>query len=209
MRALLDTGSSHNFVNPLVVGEMGLTPTQTNKPEGVTLASADHSKGISQFVQSDLLVNGRPYKDVKLKLLDNLCVDIILGNEFQKDHESIIFKFGGQLPPLEVCGLTTLNVDPPAPFANLTSDIKPIASKSRRYSDPDRRFIKEELQNMIKDGIVEPSSSPWRAQCVVTKEENHKKRLVIDYSQTINRFTELDAYPVPRMDDFINNNCKV
>ncbi|XP_068240061.1 uncharacterized protein [Palaemon carinicauda] len=29
--------------------------------------------------------------------------------------------------------------------------------------------------------------------------------MVIDYSQTINRFTELDAYPLPRIDETVNN----
>ena len=39
---------------------------------------------------------------------------------------------------------------------------------------------------------------------VVTKGENHKKQMVIDYSQTINRFTLLDAFPLPRINDQIN-----
>ena len=40
---------------------------------------------------------------------------------------------------------------------------------------------------------------------VVTKDENHKKRLVIDYSQTINKFTLLDAFPLPRINDLIKD----
>ena len=39
---------------------------------------------------------------------------------------------------------------------------------------------------------------------MVTKDENHKKRLVIDYSQRVNKFTLLDAYTLPNMDNFIN-----
>ena len=39
----------------------------------------------------------------------------------------------------------------------------------------------------------------------MTRNENHKKRLVIYYSQTINRFTMLDAYPPPRIDDAVNS----
>ena len=52
-------------------------------------------------------------------------------------------------------------------------------------------------QRLLKEGIIEPSNSPWQDQVVVTRNENHKKRLVIDYSQTINDFTMLDAYPLP------------
>ena len=32
--------------------------------------------------------------------------------------------------------------------------------------------------------------------------------MVIDYSQTINRFTRLDAYPLPRIDEQINEIAK-
>ena len=32
----------------------------------------------------------------------------------------------------------------------------------------------------------------------------HRKRLCVDYSQTINLYTELDAYPLPHIDDMIN-----
>ena len=35
--------------------------------------------------------------------------------------------------------------------------------------------------------------------------ENHKKRLVNDYSQTINRYTMLEAYPLPHIDDTVNS----
>ena len=56
----------------------------------------------------------------------------------------------------------------------------------------------------MKEGIIEPSTSPWRAQVVVTKDDNHKKRLVVGYSETINRFTILDAYPLPHIDETVN-----
>ena len=36
----------------------------------------------------------------------------------------------------------------------------------------------------------------------------HKKRLCIDYSRTVNLYTELDAYPLPRIDDMVNELAK-
>ncbi|VDI18016.1 Hypothetical predicted protein [Mytilus galloprovincialis] len=87
------------------------------------------------------------------------------------------------------------SVDPPELFATLTSECRPIATKSRKYSTVDREFIEKETTRLLTEGIIEPSMSPWRAQVLVTSNERHKKRLVIDYSQTLNRFTELDAYP--------------
>ena len=60
------------------------------------------------------------------------------------------------------------------------------------------------MERLLREGIIEPSRSLWRAQVVLTKDENHKKRLAIDYSQTINRFTLLDAFPLPRITDMFN-----
>jgi len=86
----------------------------------------------------------------------------------------------------------------------LTTDCHPVVSKSRRHSFDDSRFIEEETWRLLQEGIIEQSNSPWRAQVVVTKDENHKKRLAIDHSETINRFILLDGYPLPRNDDTVN-----
>ena len=55
----------------------------------------------------------------------------------------------------------------------------------------------------MANNIIEPSQSPWRAQVLVATSAQGKQRLVIDYSQTINRYTLLDAYPLP------NINCQI
>lgn len=39
---------------------------------------------------------------------------------------------------------------------------------------------------------------------MLTEDKNHKKRLAIDYSQTINSFTLIDAFPLPRITDMFN-----
>ena len=93
-----------------------------------------------------------------------------------------------------------INIPPPPLFTHLSSDIKPVATKSRRQSPTDLAFMREEVIRLHRAGIIRPSISPWRAQAFVTKEDdNHKKRMVIDYSDTINLYTELDAYPMPNV----------
>ena len=149
----------------------------------------------------NLGLNGKTYPGFRLSILAGLCSDLILGLDFQQQHQSVSFLHGGPKPPLEVCGLTTLKVEPPDLFANLTADVHPIATKSRKFSYEDRKFIDSEVQRLLGEGIIEPSKSSWRAQVVVTRNENHKKRMVIDYSQTINL---LDAFPLPRIDDTVN-----
>nr|VZI48276.1 unnamed protein product [Spirometra erinaceieuropaei] len=67
----------------------------------------------------------------------------------------------------------------------------------------DEKFIREEIRRLLSEGVIEHSLSPWRAQVLVVANENHKKRMVVDYSQTINRYTLLDAYPSPRIDEMV------
>ena len=99
--------------------------------------------------------------------------------------------------------MATLNVTPPSLFGYLTKDVHPIATKSRKYSQEDQEFIIAETNRLLKEGIIEHSDSPWRAQVVVS-ENGKKKRMVIDYSQMINEFTQLDAYSLSRIDETVN-----
>ena len=81
----------------------------------------------------------------------------------------------------------------------------PIALKEHRYSTHDKKFISAEIRRLLSEDLIEQSNSPWQAQPFVITPENHQKRLVINYSQTINKFTQLDAYPLPLMQDVVNN----
>ena len=91
-------------------------------------------------------------------------------------------------------------------FSNLSRGYRPIATKSRKYNQEDRKFIQNHVDQLLKEGIIQSSSFPWRAQVVIVTDEcnRHKKRMCVDYSQTINIYSELDAYLLPRNDDMVN-----
>lgn len=202
VEALFDSGSSESYIHPSLVevAAISVNPSVSQVSMATSLLSTKTEGSCSVTIN----YQGQTYKDFRLLVMPGLCSDLILGLDFQSQHDSVTFKYGGTKPPLSVCSLTTLNIEPPSPFSNLTADCHPIATKSRRYSKEDLNFIGNEVERLLKEGIIEPSRSPWRAQVVVTKDENHKKRLAIDYSQTINRFTQLDAFPLPRISDTIN-----
>jgi len=142
-----------------------------------------------------------------------LCADLILGKDFLKRHKSATFLMGGPLKAIEVnqcntCGVAAADIQPPRLFQFLDPKIRPIATPSRRFNLVDMQFIRKEVEKLLAQGVIEPSRSPWCAQVLVTKDERHKGRMVIDYSQTINRFTALDAYPLPRIDQQVNGLAK-
>ncbi len=84
--------------------------------------------------------------------------------------------------------------------------MKPIATKSRFFNKDDHAFIQDQISSLLTTGSVKRSNSPWHAQVMIAREEfqRHKKGMCIDYSQTVNLFTELDAYQLPHIDDMIN-----
>ena len=134
-----------------------------------------------------------------MSILPELWPDLILGLDFQSQHGSVTFSYGGSKPPLPICSLSTLKIDTTSVFVNLIVDCHPVATKSRRYRQEDLGFIiNDEVDSLLQEGI-EPSQSPWLAQVVVIKDENDKKLLVIDYLQTTNRFTQLDAFSLPKI----------
>lgn len=200
--ALFDSGSSESFIHPNLIKKASLFIQPSSST--VFMATSELVTNATGYCRVNLEYQGRTYENLRLTVLPGLCADLILGLDFQSKHKTVVFNYGGPEPPLSVCGFSTLNIDPPEPFANLTADCYPVATKSRRYSQEDISFINREVERLLKEGIIEPSKSPWRAQVVVTKDENHRKRLAIDYSQTINKFTLLDAFPLPRIDELIN-----
>lgn len=168
------------------------------------MAAGTHIAEIAVYCIVDLNLLGREYTNSHLNVISDLCTDIILGTDFQEQHESVI-KYGGSKPTLTFCTLTIINVNIPTLFANLSTHCKPTATKPQKFSRPDQHFIDSGTQHLLKEGIIEPSLSPWRAQPLVVKEDrNHRKRTVIDYSQTVNKYTLLDACPMPNIESTVN-----
>ena len=97
-----------------------------------------------------------------------------------------------------------MNIKPILLFRSIDKTCKPVAIKSRKYSKEHEDFIKMEIKKLLKEDIIEESNSSWRAQVLITKNSTHKKRMVIDYSTTCNKFTELDAYPLPDINEQVN-----
>ena len=201
-KALVNPGSTDSFIHPRLVKACSLFVRPSAGT--ISLAADPLTAKILEHCAADIKVDSRTYPDVKLHVFPNLCADLILGQDWQSKHESVTIDYGGDQPPVKICNLTTLDVSPPSLFQHLSQDCKPIATKSRRYNHEDQEFVENETKRLLDEGIVEPSDSPWRAQVVVTKNERQKKRLVIDYSQTINKFTNLDAYPLPSIDETVN-----
>ena len=113
------------------------TPTSLSKSSGTVDIEGIQVTALFDSSNSESLICPK-YQGFKLSVLRELCADLILGIDFQSQHSSVVFHYGGSEPPLSVDGLSTLKVDPPELFVNPTADCHKIASKSRRYSEEDQ-----------------------------------------------------------------------
>ena len=66
-----------------------------------------------------------------------------------------------------------------------------------------RDLVKAELQEMEKDGIIEPSSSKWSSPLVLVKKKDGSMRFCVDY-QCLNSVARYNAYPMPHVNELID-----
>ena len=151
-RALIDSCSTESFIHPHFAETLNLQ--RYPDPRDISMAQSTLSAKTLGHCIADLEPGGKTYSNLRLSILPGLCSDLILGLDFQKQHQSVSFHHGGPEPPLIVCGLTTLKVEPPDLFTNLTADVHPIATKSRKYSSEDRKFIDSEVQRLLNEGVI-------------------------------------------------------
>ena len=216
LSALVDSCSDDSYIDEEAAYKLKLKVHQSGKD--VTLAQKSLNINCKGFVIVDLTLNlnGQAYPATRLGLMRDLCCGVLLGQDFQKQHESVHITYGGPKPALNLpstdsyCALAAAAVEEPSIFQNLSPKCRPIATKSRQFGRDDKEFIENETNRLLAEGIIETSVSPWRAQVVVVKDplDRHKRRMCIDYSQTINQYTELDAYPLPRIDSIVNDLSK-
>ena len=146
LQALIDTGSSENFIDAHIV--------ETNKWKIFSC-----SNQISMATSSlSCRVIGYCMVNLDLLVMRNLCCEVVLEHNFLNRHSPLTIPFGGTKPALQICGLATAKVLYPSLFSNLTSDCKPIAVKSRRYSLKDKEFIAMEVKRLLKENR---HGEPW------------------------------------------------
>ncbi|UYV66564.1 K02A2.6-like [Cordylochernes scorpioides] len=139
----------------------------------------------------------------------------ILGQENSPNIASMISPDLSMLERTRICsilgsfsGLFEFNKFP----SNLTSTAKhkintedhpPIKRRPYRVSQVERQTIQNEVDKMLKGGIVQLSGSPWSSPVVLVKKKNGSWRFCVDYRH-LNKITKKDVYPLPRIDDTLD-----
>ena len=87
----------------------------------------------------------------------------------------------------------------------LTRESKPSRSVPYRIAPSWRAELKEEIQSLVRDGILVPSKSPWSFPMVpVCKKDTNAIRPLIDYRR-LNKVTKADPYQVTMVQELLDN----
>ena len=63
--------------------------------------------------------------------------------------------------------------------------------------------MRNEVDYMLQNGIIEPSKSQWSSPCVLMPKSDGTYRFCTDFRK-VNSITKTDSYPIPRIDDCID-----
>lgn len=84
-----------------------------------------------------------------------------------------------------------------------TGDIMPIRQRPRRVPVAREKEVENMIEEMRRDKVIEPSTSPWCSPVVLVKKKDGTMRFCIDYRR-LNDVTKKDSYPLPRIDDTLD-----
>ena len=74
----------------------------------------------------------------------------------------------------------------------------PVKAKCFRMSLQQEEEVTRQAEEMIRNGIACPSSSPWESNVILLKQLDGSTRIVTDYRQ-LNDLTIKDSYPMPNV----------
>lgn len=84
-----------------------------------------------------------------------------------------------------------------------TADHQPVRQPHRRKPFSLRGKLTQLIDEMLDQGVIVPSSSPWASPIVLLAKRDGSMRFCVDYCK-LNAITKLDVYPLPRIDDSLD-----
>ena len=78
-----------------------------------------------------------------------------------------------------------------------------IRLKLYRIPHAHKQKVLDELKDMEKNGVIEKSESEWASPLVIVTKRDGGIRLCVDYRE-LNKTTKFDAYPMPSVDEMLD-----
>lgn len=106
---------------------------------------------------------------------------------------SRVFAIPKRLPPSRLCDHRII----------LQSNAAPVKVRPYRYPHSQKTEIEIMVDQMMTDGLIEPSNSPFSSPVILVKKKDGTWRFCTDY-RALNAITVKDAYPIPAVDELLD-----
>ena len=84
-----------------------------------------------------------------------------------------------------------------------TGDAAPRRQPVRRMPFAVRQEVANQLRDMQKSGVIQPSSNPWASPVLMVRKKDGSHRFCVNY-RLLNSVTKPDLYPLLRIDDLLD-----
>nr|KYP62559.1 Retrotransposable element Tf2 [Cajanus cajan] len=118
---------------------------------------------------------------------------VIADIEVVKDFTEVFLDEVPGLPPNREMEFST----------DLVPGAGPVLVAPYRMAPAELVELKRQLEELLEKQLVRPSASPWRAPVLLVKNKDGGSRLCVDYRQ-LNKLTIKNKYPLPRIDDLMD-----
>lgn len=130
-----------------------------------------------------------------IDLVASLKPQTELSDDQKHELDSVVDKLFQDLP--EGLGCTHLVEH------KITTTSPPIKQRNYPVSPVIQQHIDGEIDQMLADGVIEPSKSPWSSPIILVKKKNNTYRFCIDYRK-LNQVSIPDAYPLPYISSILD-----
>jgi hypothetical protein len=102
-----------------------------------------------------------------------------------------VFQEPNSLPPSRACDHKI----------HLKPNTEPVAVHPYRYPHVQKNELETQCTNMLKQGIIQPSTSPFSAPVLLVKKHDQTWRFCVDY-RALNDSTVKDKFPIPVVEEY-------
>ena len=157
------------------------TTMGTLQPAGETISSANIESRASSFKIDDVDINSKLSAQEKSQL-EQLLMDYqdVFAANTKKPQQTPLVK-----------------------HRIITNDALPVNRKQHRVPVAWQDDLKQQVSEMLSNGIIRPSASPWNAPVLLVKKKDNSIRFVCDF-RGVNDVTKRDTYPLPHIKDVID-----
>lgn len=176
-----------------------------------TLSGCDMLIG-RNFTEDNSIMYTRVGNSLTFQPVETMCIFEINANlkgKYAGEHNQLLNTILSKYPRCFSDDLSTLGKTECVELdIELTSN-KPVCCRPYRMSESEKKITREITDDLLKNGIIRHSNSPYASPALLVDKGSGGKRLCVDYRQ-LNKITVKEKYPMPIIEDLIDRlqGCK-